>query len=172
MIAQLVVTVTVAAFVGAVAYAALRDLTTYTIPNRVGLALIAAFVVYAPASGLPLETLAWHLAAFAIVLVGAFAMFAFGWIGGGDAKLAAAVALWMGWTAMPVFLVYSALFGGALTLALLMARTLPLPMMLVRVGWVSRLHDRASGIPYGIALAAGALCALPLTPAWRTVLGG
>lgn len=169
MIAQLVAAAALAVFVGAVTYAAVRDLTTYTIPNRVSLALIAGFAVFAPVSGLDAGTLGLHLAAGAAVLAVTFTMFALGWIGGGDAKLAACVGLWMGWSSVLEYVLVATLVGGVFTLVLLSARQLPLPAVMVRIGWVSRLHDRASGVPYGVALAAGALIVLPHAPVWSVV---
>src|SRR3954451_24241235 len=83
-------------FPGLMAYAAASDLLTMTIPNRRSLALVAAFALFAVASGVSAEAMLLHLAAGAVVLAGTFAMFAFGWIGGGDAKLAAVTALWLG----------------------------------------------------------------------------
>jgi prepilin peptidase CpaA len=86
-----------------------------------------------------------------------------GWIGGGDAKLAAATALWFGFDHLLPYLFYASLLGGALTLLLLSFRTLPLPQYLAAQQWVQRLHDKKSGVPYGIALAAAALLVYPDT---------
>ena len=101
--------------------------------------------------------MALHVGAGLTVLVVAFACFAFGWIGGGDAKLVAATTLWLGFGMMLPYLVYASLLGGALTLILLAARRWPLPERLRRVAWIDRLHDSKSGVPYGIALAAAGL---------------
>ena len=68
-----------------------------------------------------------HAGAGCAVLVVAFGFFTRGWIGGGDAKLAAATALWLGFDHLLAYLVYASLFGGALTLLLLQFRTMPLP---------------------------------------------
>src|SRR6476646_4373115 len=84
-------------FPALMAYAACSDLVSMTISNRVCLTIVAAFFIVAPALGLPLGAMAWHVAAGAIVRFSTFAMFSAGWIGGGDAKLAAATALWLGW---------------------------------------------------------------------------
>jgi prepilin peptidase CpaA len=111
-----------------------------------------------------------HLAAGAIVLVFAFVFFTRGWIGGGDAKLAAATALWLGFDHLMPYLLYASLFGGALTLLLLQFRHAPLPAMLARQDWAQRLHDRNSGVPYGIALAAAALAVYPQT-SWMAAAG-
>lgn len=169
MFEQVVAAAALAAFVGAVAYAAISDLTTYTIPNRVSLALLAAFAVFAPVSGLDASTLGLHLAAGAAVLAVTFTMFALGWIGGGDAKLAACVGLWMGWSTVLEYLLVATVAGGVFTLVLLAVRQLPLPAFLARIAWVAKIHDRKSGVPYGVALAAGALFVLPNAPAWSVV---
>lgn len=100
------------------------------------------------------------------VLVVTFALFAFGWIGGGDAKLAAATALWMGWENLADYLLISTFIGGVLTLLILYARKWPLPTSLLRQNWIARLHDKATGVPYGIALAAAGLALFPQTHFW------
>ena len=94
-----------------------------------------------------------HLAAGSRRAGGAFACFAFGWIGGGDAKVAAGAALWFGFAHLLDYLVYASLFGGALTLLLLQFRQWPLPFALAGQPWLLKLHAKESGIPYGIALA-------------------
>ena len=99
----------------------------------------------------------------ALVLVVAFGFFTQGWIGGGDAKLAAATALWFGFDHLMDYLLYASLFGGVLTLLLMQFRKLPLPGLLARQAWIQRLHDKTGGVPYGIALAAAALLVYPHT---------
>ena len=141
-------------FPALMAFAAASDLFTMTISNRVSLALIAGFLVLAPLGGMGLHDILLHIGAGATVLVAAFACFAMGWVGGGDAKVAAGVALWFGFDHLLDYLLYASLFGGALTLLLLQFRQWPLPYPLSGQAWLNRLHDRQSGIPYGIALAA------------------
>ena len=97
------------------------------------------------------------------MLVAAFACFAMGWVGGGDAKVAAGVALWFGFDHLLNYLIYASLFGGALTLLLLQFRQWPLPYPFAGQAWLNRLHDKQSGIPYGIALAIAALMVYPET---------
>jgi prepilin peptidase CpaA len=150
-------------FPALMAFAAASDLFTMTISNRVSLALLAGFLVLAPWSGMGLHDFASHLGAGATVLVAAFACFAMGWVGGGDAKVAAGVALWFGFDHLMTYLIYASLFGGALTLLLLQLRQWPLPSPLTGQAWLLRLHDQQSGIPYGIALATGALMIYPET---------
>jgi prepilin peptidase CpaA len=146
------------------AFAASSDLLTMTISNRVSLLLIAGFLVLALASGMGLTAIGLHMAAGAVVLVVAFTCFAMGWMGGGDAKMASAIALWFGFTHLLEFLIYASLFGGALTLLLLEFRRWPLPYALNGQAWLLRLHHQDTGIPYGIALAIGALVIYPGTP--------
>ncbi|MGA8929838.1 MAG: prepilin peptidase, partial [Pseudolabrys sp.] len=98
-----------------------------------------------------------------VVLTAAFVFFSQGWIGGGDAKLAAATALWFGFDHLLGYMIYASLFGGALTLVILQCRKLPLPAFLARQHWIMRLHENGGGVPYGIALAAAALIVYPKT---------
>jgi prepilin peptidase CpaA len=157
-------------FPALMAFAAASDLLTMTISNRVSLILAGGFVLLALITGMNFSEILGHLGAGAIVLVAAFGFFSQGWIGGGDAKLAAATALWLGFDHLLPYLIYASLFGGALTLLLIQFRLAPLPALLARQPWVQRLHDRDSGVPYGIALAAAALAVYPQTP-WMTTAG-
>jgi prepilin peptidase CpaA len=152
-----------ALFPALMAFAAASDLFTMTIPNRVSLALAAGFLVLALLGGMaPYEILS-HVGAGAAVLVAAFACFAMGWVGGGDAKVAAAAALWFGFGDLLDYLLYAALLGGGLTVLLLQFRQWPLPASFTGQAWLLRLHAKESGVPYGIALAIGALLIYPET---------
>ncbi len=150
-------------FPALMAFAASSDLLTMTISNRLSLALTAAFLVLAGTTAMPLPVLGMHFAAAAIVLVVSFGFFTQGWIGGGDAKLAAATALWFGFDHLLDYLIYASLFGGVLTLLIIQFRKLPLPHVMARQAWIQRLHESNGGIPYGIALAAAALVIYPKT---------
>jgi len=156
-------------FPALMAFAAASDLFTMTISNRVSLALAAGFLALACASGMAPSDILMHLAAGGAVLVVAFACFAFGWIGGGDAKMAAAAALWFGFPHLLNYLLYASLFGGVLTLLLLQFRKWPLPYALASQPWLLKLHAKEGGIPYGIALAIGALQIYPETDWIRAV---
>ena len=158
-------------FPALMAFAAASDLLTMTIPNRLTLALAAAFLAVAATGTLGWSDLLHHVAAAALVLAVTFGFFAFGWIGGGDAKLAAAIALWLGFGVLVEYLFLAALAGGALTLAILALRRLPLPAFAAGWPWLARLHDHRSGVPYGIALAAAALAVYPRSPVWTALLG-
>ena len=157
-------------FPALMAFAAFSDLFTMTISNRLSIALAAGFALIALVSGMGLVDIGWHVAAAGLVLAVSFIFFTFGWIGGGDAKLAAATALWFGFEHLLDYLLCASLFGGVLTVLLLQFRRWPLPMPLARHAWIERLHDRTCGVPYGIALAAAALAVYPHT-GWMPAAG-
>ena len=156
-------------FPALMAFAAASDLFTMTISNRISLLLVAGFLGLAVCGGMELRDILSHVGAGLAILTVAFACFAMGWIGGGDAKVAACTALWFGFGHLLDYLVYASLFGGALTLLLLQFRQWPLPYALASQSWLLRLHDKETGIPYGIALAVGALIIYPETDWIRAV---
>jgi len=148
----------------AMAFAVATDLFSMTLPNWISALLIAGFVLLAPLAGLAWSEAGLHMAVAVGALTIAFALFSFGWIGGGDAKLFAAICLWMGPEGLLPFAIHAALLGGALTLLILWARSFPLPAMLHGQGWIARLHNAREGVPYGIALAGAGLLVYPDTP--------
>lgn len=141
----------------ALAFAASSDLLTMRISNKLVLLMVGGFVIIAMAVNLPLQQFAMHVLSAVLVLAVGFVFFALRWIGGGDAKLAAATTLWLGFGLTLPYLVYSAVLGGLLTLLILALRGLPLTPFLARYQWLERLHNPKSGVPYGIALAAAGL---------------
>lgn len=145
------------------AFAASSDLLTMMISNKLVLALIVGFFALAFLTGLSAAEIGSHVAAGTVVLVAAFLCFAGGWIGGGDAKMAAAIALWFGFDQVLNYLLVASLLGGVLTLLMIRFRKEPLPAILARQSWILRLHDMEAGVPYGIALAAAALMLYPNT---------
>ena len=152
-------------FPAAMAFAGVMDLLTMTIPNRISIGLIIAFVAAAIAAPLGWPEIASHVGAGALMLVVGIGMFSLGWLGGGDAKLMAAAALWFGFEGLIQYLVLVSFAGGALALAIFIYRGLTPPLWLCRQDWAMRLHAKAGGIPYGIALAAGGLWLYP-SSAW------
>ena len=80
----------------AMAFAAANDLFTMKIPNKISLALIAAFAVSALYIQLPVQTALTYVGIGALVLVVGFVMFSLRLLGGGDAKLMAAGARGLG----------------------------------------------------------------------------
>ncbi|MBB3388632.1 prepilin peptidase CpaA [Rhizobium sp. BK275] len=154
------------------AIAAFSDLFTMTIPNRVSFILVASFLVLTPFSGLGWDIIGMHFAGAAIVFCTCFALFAVNVMGGGDAKLLSATALWFGFNQSLLFLVADVgLIGGLLTLLILLIRSqsntilaigLPLPSSLLL----------AKKIPYGIAIAIGGFLAFPSSPLFVAALEG
>ncbi|MEL6921698.1 MAG: prepilin peptidase [Pseudomonadota bacterium] len=149
----------------AMIYAALSDVFTMTIANRVSLMLIVGFLIVAPFIGITWMEFMWHIAAFALILVITFALFAANVMGGGDAKLMSSTALWIGLNAqlMEYVLVFT-VAGGLITLFLLMLRNSAFATYVgeIRVLW--RMLDEKD-IPYGVGLAIGGLFVFPETPA-------
>jgi len=125
--------------------AAITDIRSRIISNRLNIAIACLAPLYWVASGLP----AWPDMALQVALgagvLGLFAfLFALGMMGGGDVKLLAAVALWFPWQALVVLLVIMSLLGGVVTL-------------------ITVIHHRMSKragqpeIPYGVAISLAAL---------------
>jgi prepilin peptidase CpaA len=155
----------------AMAHAAVSDMVSMTIANRVSLLLIGSFLVLAPLTGMPLAQIGGHVSAFALVLSICFGFFALGVMGGGDAKLMASTGLWFGFNLdlMTYLLVASAL-GGVLTLAILNFRRSNVTVVAGRVDFLRRIADPKEKIPYGIALGTAGLLLYPDTPLmlWAT----
>jgi prepilin peptidase CpaA len=153
------------------AVAAGWDLASFTIPNWLQLALIASFAVFVFLAGISAPALGGHILAAFIALAVGFTLFALGYVGGGDAKLFAVIALWFGIGDLANFALVASLMGGGLTLAMITLRRMPLPASFSGQAWIARLHDEKAGIPYGVALAAGALAILPHTAIFRMAAG-
>lgn len=147
----------------ALAFAALSDVQSRTIPDAAPIALAAGFACAALAGSAPWQIGGHALTALAVLALG-FALFAAGWLGGGDGKLAAAVALWLGPWATLDFIALTAILGGALALAILAFRAAPLPAGLRGARWARLLHAPRAGIPYGVAIAAAGIATLPQSP--------
>ncbi|MFT4163102.1 A24 family peptidase [Shinella sp.] len=154
------------------AVAACSDFLTMLIPNRVSAILLASFVIVAPLAGLGLTDIAMHLAAGLVVFSVCFALFALNVMGGGDAKLLTASAVWFGMTfSLVEFLIYVSFLGGILTFAILSLRShtnailasgLPVPGHILS----------AKKVPYGIAIGIAAFMAYPSSPLMLAALGG
>ena len=153
------------------AFAAFSDLLTMRISNTLVVMIAVSFFAVAALAHLPLDAVFLNMGCASVVLLITFAMFAPGWIGGGDAKLAAATTLWMGFGLTLPYLVYTALLGGVLTLLILGLRRLPLTPLMARYRWIERLHDPRTGVPYGIALAVAALLMYSQTAVFKALIG-
>ena len=153
-------------FPAAMAMAAATDILSAKIPNRLSIALVVAFVLVAPFAGLSLYEMGMHLLCGAAILVVMFGLYSFGVIGGGDAKLVAATALWFGWTPLLDYFLAFSIIGGGLARAALGARWFVLPERLASLAWIVRWHQDKRHVPYGVALALGALMTYPETQVW------
>jgi prepilin peptidase CpaA len=144
--------------------AAISDLLTMTIPNRVPLVLAVSFLILAPLLGLPLAEIGMHFAGAVAVFLACFALFALNVMGGGDAKLLAAATLWFGFDSSLVeFLVFVALIGGVLTVAIVLLRSQANTILAIGLPLPNSLTV-AKKIPYGIAIAIGGILAFPSSP--------
>ena len=159
---HLVQTVLLFAFPALVIVGAMRDAVSFTIPNWISIALAAAFLPTALIMGASPSQIGIACLIGLATLIAGMGMFAVGWIGGGDAKLFAAAGLWMGLGALLSYLLVTALAGGALALMLLALRSVWLrPLVSRGPGWIGRLATPGENVPYGIAIAFGALAAFP-----------
>ena len=146
-------------------FAAISDMLSMTIANRVPVLLVVVFALVAPLTGMEWAAYGWHFAAGALVLAVTFGLFAMGGMGGGDAKLLAATAVWMGLNIHLVeYLVVSTIIGGLLTLAILFYRKSPLAIITGRNPFLRHFADDTTGVPYGIALGVGGLLTYPDSP--------
>ena len=147
-------------FAALVILAALKDLSSFTIPNWISAALALAFGPAAFLCGASLASIGASFALGAGVLAAGAGMFALGWVGGGDAKLLAASSLWVGLKGLAAFAAFTGLAGGALALMLLAVRSAWLrPLAATGPAWAQRLATPGEAAPYGVAIAFGALAA-------------
>ena len=159
-------------FPAVMAMAGSMDLLTMTIPNKLTLVLAALYFPLALWLGVPLHDIGVNLSCGFVVLVLSFGFFSLGWIGGGDAKLAAATALWLGWGSLLDYGLSAAIYGGVLTVVLILGRKMALPAWMSKQEWIARLHNPRTGVPYGIALAVAGIMMYPQTAFWQAAAVG
>lgn len=146
------------------AVAFVADVATMRISNRLTGALALLFIAAAPFSAYRWDQLMLTAGVALAVLAAGLLLFALGWVGGGDVKLASGAVLWVGAEQALAYFVYTSLAGGALTIALILFRKLPLGAAMARTPWIERLHTPDGKVPYGVALASAAILLLPKTP--------
>jgi prepilin peptidase CpaA len=157
-------------------FAICMDLFTMQISNKLTMGIAVGFLPVALLSGLPLlslelESIALHFACGFSVLMMSFILFTMGKIGGGDAKLMAASAIWIGWAQLLDYLVIACLLGGVFAILLLAARAFPLPLVMLKQPWIARLHTPKGPLPFGVALGIGAIAVYSRTPVWLGAMG-
>lgn len=151
--------------------AALRDCASFTIPNWISLALLGIYPIAALAVGLPLSSIGMALLLGLASLLAGMGMFAAGWIGGGDAKLLAVATPWLGLVGLGPFLLVTAVAGGGLAVLLLLLRSGQVtPLLSGGPSWLVRLATRGENVPYGVAIAVGALIAFPESKIAQAIL--
>lgn len=132
--------------------AAISDLRSFRIPNYFPGIVILLFGICHGLAGF--SAALWeNLFHFLVALIVGMFLFSRGWIGGGDAKLYAAVALWFSWAGAVALIFMTTTAGLLLAIAFIAARMLGLRKNTPK-------EDRR--IPYGVAIAAGAI----LSAAW------
>ena len=150
--------------------AALNDANAMKIPNRIPLIVLAAYFAMVPFTWAGMPMFIEHLTVGVVLFAVGFAMFAFGWMGGGDAKLLAATSFWFTWPDAFAYMVYTSLFGGALTLFIMLGRSY-IPVRVFTSQWAQTMFKDETKIPYGLALAAGAIAVLPSSQIFKATLG-
>lgn len=151
--------------------AGLKDLTSMKIPNWISGLLILGFFPAALLLGLTVSEIGIHLAVAVAALLIGMGLFALNLLGGGDVKLMAAACLWLGLSGSGVFVLATAVVGGVFSLALLVSRAWLQPYMRAGPGWLVQLMEPKGHIPYGVAIAIGALVAWPGSPLMVAFLG-
>jgi prepilin peptidase CpaA len=157
-------------FAGTMLTAAAKDATSMTIPNWISLAVMAGFFIVTPFVWQGLDSFVTHILVGLSFFAAGFAMFAFGWLGGGDAKLMAATALWWQWDEAVIYIFYTTMIGAVFALLLLFGRKY-IPTRVLTADWALHLFRDETKMPYGLALAAGALLTLPKSTIFLTSLG-
>lgn len=145
-------------FAGLLIAAAVEDAVRLRISNITCAFILIAGVVAAVLAG-PTLSLWQNLAVFAALLLAGMPLFAAGKFGGGDVKLFGCVGLWLDFSGALYFIASALIAGGLLALLILGTRLFRWRESLRRRVGILR---RGSGIPYGVAIAAGALVTLAL----------
>ncbi|MDB5421398.1 MAG: peptidase prepilin type [Brevundimonas sp.] len=152
--------------------AGLHDLTTMKIPNWISGVLVLGFFPAAFAVGLAPMAVALHVGIAAAALFVGMGLFAMRVIGGGDAKLMTAACLWLGLSGSGMFMLWTGLAGGVFCMMLIYARAQVRPYVAGGPQWVHQLLEPKADIPYGVAIAIGALMAFPSSALLATFASG
>jgi len=140
--------------------AAYRDALTMKIPNWISVLILVSFFIMAPFVWQGWAVFGTHILVGLSVFLFGFVIFAFGWLGGGDAKLMAATAFWWQWNDLLYYVTYTTLAGGVIALFILWGRKF-VPATVLSADWLYRLVKDEKRMPYGLALAFGAVMTLP-----------
>ncbi len=159
-------------FPAALLVAAANDLYEFKIPNWISILLIVAY----PAAGLVLGASPQVMIEGILIGGGAlaigFGLYAGRVLGGGDAKLIAASAPWLGAGALGPFILNTAIAGLGLAIVMIMFRKMPILPIYAHAPWLMELHERRNDLPYGVAIASGGLLSFSQTPFFQLAFGG
>ena len=163
--------------------AAISDMRKFIIPNTVSIVLIGAFIASFAISGLGWDVLQNHLiAGFGMLIIGMILWFddypteysVGGYLGGGDVKLLAAAAFWLGWPVFGHALIYITLCGGLLAIGFLAARLFArlFPRLSLTFKPLAKLAaEEKPPLPYGVAIAVGAVYVFPQSALFQAIVG-
>lgn len=141
--------------------AGVGDALALRIPNKLVLIIAALFVPMAFLTRMPLSEIGIHIAiGFALLVVG-IALHAFKLVGGGDAKLLAAAGLWFGSSDLLPFIVCTVLAGGVLALCVGIWVLISMSWEIHDAPLADRVRNLKPNVPYGFAMAIGAILAFP-----------
>jgi prepilin peptidase CpaA len=146
-------------FTACMVMAAYKDAMTFTIPNWISLALIGAFIISIPFTWQGVSVLVEHLLVGLTFFAAGFALFAFGKLGGGDAKLMAATGLWWTWPDTIMYVFSTTISGLILAVVIILGRNF-IPVRLLTAPWTYKIFKEEKNMPYGLALAAGGIITL------------
>ena len=113
-----------------------------------------------------------HLGALAIIFAVTYALFFFKVLGGGDAKLASAFALWVGLSGLTPFLFYMSVAGALLSIIILSLRRWKPVKEPTKDSWIDRAQKGSNEVPYGIAIFIGAILSFLENWIFRTGCSG
>ena len=158
-----------------VLYAVISDIRALQIPNWASITIAATFLPAALLGEIDLATIAVHYGLGVALLALGTILFIRGIFGGGDVKLLAAIAVWIGWDELAPYLLLVALIGGVLALAVMVARRFSrLPSIFDSLPWLGRTPANSQVVPYGVAIGLAAITLFPrltvVPPAWSAFL--
>jgi prepilin peptidase CpaA len=156
-------------FPTALIIAAVSDITKFEIPDWISIALVVVYPIVALLGGAAWADIGLHAAAGVLVFIGGAVLFYFRAFGGGDVKLLAASAVWVGWQELLTFILVVALAGGLVTLLLLILRLAYRGVRRISgsstdfdaTSWYTRLLSPERGVPYGVAIGLAGFLVFP-----------
>ena len=149
--------------------AAISDLTRFKIPNKYPFFISLLFFISSALVNWSWWFVIYNLLTALVILLICFLLFIKRYIGGGDAKLFSAISLWSGLNGLYEFVLVMAFSGGGLSILLILFRKLTLSPVLKRIYWINQLHSNKNQIPYGLAIAFGALVTFDQFPIFKYI---